>query len=131
MNYITLFHSNIRWALIAVALSTIVLYILCSTKVVRYSRIISVFSTAFAGLLDLQTVLGLILLTIKTLNIGAGYIRFALPHIISMLLAVATAHIAARWSKSPDKVVRTLIATFVTLLLILSGVREITGEWLG
>ena len=131
MNYITLLHSNIRWALIAVALSTIVLYILCSTKVIRYSRFISIFSSAFAGILDLQTVLGITLLTIKILNIGSGYIRFALPHIISMLLAVATAHIAARWSKSPDKMVRTLIATLVTLLLILSGVREITGEWLG
>jgi hypothetical protein len=38
---------------------------------------------------------------------------------------------AARWSKSPDKVVRTLIATLAASLLILSGIREITGQWLG
>ena len=131
MNYILFLHSNIRWALIAIALSTIVIYILCSTKVVRYSRFTRLYSVAFAGILDLQTLLGIILLIVNTLNTGPAYFRFALPHTISMLLAVVTAHIAARWSKSPDKTVRTLIATILASLFILSGIREITGQWLG
>ena len=131
MSYITLLHSNIRWALIAVALSTIVVYTLCSAKVIRHSRFARLYSVAFAGILDLQTVLGITLLTLKILNTGPSYIRIALPHTISMLLAVAAAHMAARWSKSPDKVVRTLIATLAASLFILSGIREITGQWLG
>ncbi len=131
MNYILLLHSNIRWALIAIALSTIVIYILCSTKVVRPSRFTRLYSVAFAGILDLQTLLGIILLIINTFNTGSAYFRSALPHTISMLLAVVAAHIAARWSKSPDKTVRTLIATILASLFILSGIREITGQWLG
>ena len=131
MYYITLLHSNLRWVLVAVALSTILFYSLTSIRIIRYSRYISAFSIAFAGLMDLQTVLGITLLTIKTIDIGSGYIMSALSHVISMLLAVTTAHIAARWSKDPDKVIRTLIATLLTLLFILSGIREITGTWLG
>ncbi len=131
MYYITLLHSNLRWILLAVVLSTILLYALTSIRIIRYSRFIRIFSMAFAGLMDLQAVLGLSILTIKTISIGSSYIRFALSHAISMLLAVITAHIAARWSKAPDKVVRALIATLLTLLFILSGIREITGEWLG
>ena len=54
----------------------------------------------------------------------------ALPHAITMFLAIISAHLASRWSKLANKTMYSLIATIISLLFILAGIREMTGNWI-
>ena len=82
---------------------------------------------AFTGLLDLQLLLGIILL------IGRGLARFRIEHAVAMVIAVAIAHLSVRWRQAEDPVrFRNNLASVIgALLVIVAGVAVLPQGWFG
>jgi hypothetical protein len=81
--------------------------------------------------MDVQFVLGATILAGRAIGYGFADISYSLPHAVNMVFAVVAAHVAARWSKKPDKPLRTLIATVMSLLFVFVGVNELPQGWSG
>ena len=82
---------------------------------------------AFTGLLDLNLVLGAILL----FGLGGGLIPSRIEHVTTMLLAIVVAHTSVIWRRSDDPVKKfrnNLIAVVVALILVLVGVTRLRGS---
>ena len=131
MDNILLLHSSIRWLILIAGLLTMLTHIGTISNITTYSKYNRISALIFAITMDLQTAIGAILLTRNIIALGYDYLITVIPHAASMILAIITAHIASRWSKSSQKIMSTLIATIISLLFMLAGIREITGNWFG
>ena len=79
------------------------------------------------GLLDLQVLLGIILL------IGLVTARFQLEHAFTMFIAVVLAHLSIRWrnGEDPVKFRNNLLVIIADMILIFLGVSLLPQGWLG
>ena len=68
-------HSGLRWLVLLVAIISIVAFLLTWLRQSRDSPADRKLMAAFTGILDLQTLLGIILLLWSGLGAGAGFPR--------------------------------------------------------
>jgi uncharacterized membrane protein YphA (DoxX/SURF4 family) len=83
--------------------------------------------SGFVGLLDLNFLLGLIILIF-----GGGFNGSRIEHAVTMLIAIAIAHSSAAWRQSDDeqkKFRNNLIVVVVSLAFIILGVVRLRGGW--
>ena len=128
MNFILTFHGEIRWLVALAALIAIVKFALGLARRTDYGKVDRALMSAFTGLLDLNVVLGLILL----FGLPGGLLRFRVEHATTMLLAVVAAHLSAIWRRSDDsarKFRNNLIVILVALALVIVGVVRLRGGW--
>ena len=120
-------HSVVRWLVVLAALAAIVLNALVWLRGYRNPGMERGIRAAFTGLLDLQVVLGVILL------IGLGLLACRIEHAIVMLLAVALAHSSAYWPQADARVAaRNNLLTIVgVLLLVAIGISLLPQGFLG
>jgi uncharacterized membrane protein YphA (DoxX/SURF4 family) len=127
MDFIQTLHSIIRWLIVAVAVVAMVRFALGWQRRMAYQSMDRGLMSAFAGLMDLQLVFGLILF------FGRGVVRFRIEHAVTMIVAIVIAHLAMRWRNAEDalRFRNNLIAVAGALLIIIAGVAVLPQGWFG
>ncbi len=132
-NIILTLHSVWRWVVVAIAIVAIVRFAISWLRGAPENRLDRALMPAFAGSLDLQTLLGI------TYFIWDGLARniwplYRIEHAGTMLIAVVTAHIGTRrWRGAPNPIRARnyLFVVVVVFLLIGAGISRLPQGWLG
>jgi hypothetical protein len=122
-------HGEVRWLVALVAVALIVKLTLGWTRGAEFKGLDRGLMTAFTGLLDLNFILGLILL----FGLGGPTTSHRLEHAVTMLLAIVTAHTSAMWRRSDDSVKKfrnNLIVVALAAILVVLGVTRLRGGWI-
>lgn len=125
MDIVRTIHGEWRWLVAIVAVIVIVKFALGLIQKSEYKPIDRRLMSALVGLIDVNFLLGLILL----FSLGFQG-RARLEHVGTMFVAVLLAHSNAAWRKSEDstKLFRNnLILVIVVLALVFLGVLRIRG----
>ena len=129
MSFILKFHGEIRWLVALAAVLAIGKFGLGWLRGAKFKGADRVLMAAFTGLLDLNLLLGLILL----FAMGGGWPAVRLEHAVTMILAIAVAHSAAMWRKSDDSIKKfrnNLIVVVVATAFIVAGVIRLRAGWI-
>jgi hypothetical protein len=123
-------HSILRWLIVAVAVIAIARFAIGWLRKDAYDRLERALASGYAGLMDLQVLLGLIYLLATGLS-GAGFPMYRLEHLVTMLVAAVVAHLPARWKSAPAPIRHrnALLGILVSLLLVVAGVAVLPGGW--
>ena len=125
MDFVRTIHGEFRWLVAIVAVVVIVKFAWGLIKKSEYKSIVRGLMSALVGLIDLNFLMGLILL----FSLGFDS-RTRLEHAGTMFVAVLLAHSNAAWRKSTDsakKFRNNLILVIVVLALVFVGVITIRG----
>jgi hypothetical protein len=129
MDIILTIHGLIRWLVAIVGLIAIVKFAYGWLSKADYTpldkRIMSIFNAS----LDINVLLGLILL----FGLGGGFPMNRVEHATTMILAAIVAHLSAIWRKSDSSTVKfrnNLIVVVIALLLVFVGVIRLRGGWI-
>lgn len=128
MEILATIHGEFRWLVLLAALVAIVKFVIDLIKKQDYTPTDAKIMLAYTILLDIQVLMGLILLIF-----GNNFDRLHLEHATTMIIAVVVAHLNAIWRKSDDssKIFRNnIIVILVSLALILLGVIRLRGGWI-
>lgn len=122
-------HSYLRWLIVIVAVTAIVKFAIGWLRGGAFKGMDRGLASGFAGLMDLQVLLGLIILI--GLGGGEGYPMVRIEHGVTMILAAVVGHLPARWKKAADDVRfrNTLFCILGALLLVFVGVMRLPGGW--
>ena len=124
MDIVRTIHGEFRWLVAIVAVVVIVKFAWGLIQKSEYKSADRGLMSALVGLIDINFLLGLILL------FNRGFDRQALEHAGTMFVAVLLAHSNAAWRKSTDsakKFRNNLILVIVVLALVFVGVQAIRG----
>ena len=127
MSVLIVIHGLIRWLVALVAVIGIVKFALGWLRDMPYEGMDRGLMSGYTGLLDLNFLLGLIILIF-----GGGFNRPRMEHAGVMFIAIVIAHSSAAWRKSDDaqkKFRNNLIVMAVSLALIFVGVISLRGGW--
>lgn len=127
MGFVQMIHSINRWIIVVVAVVALVKFLIGWIRSSDYQPADRGLMAAYTGLLDLQLILGIILL------IGLGLKDYRIEHAITMLIAIILAHLARLWRDKPDKVKfrNNFLAILVGMLLIVAGIFVLPQGWFG
>jgi hypothetical protein len=129
MDFLLTLHGEIRWILALIAVVAIVRFAMGWLRGVEYKGMDRGLMAVYTGFLDLNFLLGLILL----FGLGGGFPAQRIEHAVTMFIAVGVAHSAAAWRKSDDAALKfrnNLIVVVVSLLIVILGVIRLRGGWL-
>ena len=120
-------HSIVRWIVVIVTIIALINnlqgWLQSKEYGARDGRIMSIF----VGFLDLQLIIGMILL------FTMGFTRYRIEHGVTLIFAVTLAHVNIRWRNKEDKVKfrNNSILIIVVMLLIIAAVSVLPQGWLG
>jgi hypothetical protein len=122
-------HSYLRWLIVIVAVTAIVKFAIGWLRGGAFKGMDRGLASGFAGLMDLQVLLGLIILI--GLGGGEGYPMVRIEHGVTMILAAVVGHLPARWKNATDDIRfrNTLFCILGALLLVFVGVMRLPGGW--
>ncbi len=154
--WITL-HGEIRWIIALVAAVAVVRFALGWLRTLDYKKFDRILMAVYTGFLDLNFLLGLILLfafgggfpdgfpphqiedAVTMLiemveNAVAALLQSShrIEHVVTMFIAIGVAHSAIIWRKSDEANIKfrnNLIVVVVSLLFVLVGVLRLRGGW--
>ncbi len=122
-------HSGIRWLLLLIAVVALIKFLIGWLQKGEFKGMDRGLMAAFIGLVDLNALLGLIMLLWRGIQEGL-WNRERLEHAFVMTLVVVVAHGASRWRKSGSDAIQfrnNFIVILITLILIVVGVTTIGG----
>jgi len=124
MDIVLAIHSFVRWIILLVAVVAIVKLVLGWLRGGAFDGLDRGLVAGYSGFLDLQALLGLILLFGDAMFLGEGFPMVRILHAIVMILAVVAGHLPARWRASPAPVRyrASLAAIGGSLVLIVIGI---------
>jgi hypothetical protein len=129
MGLLLMAHSLVRWLVVVVALLAA---IICAIAWIRKSETTRdrAVMAAFLGVLDLQALLGLVLLLWSGFA-GAGFPMYRIEHGVTLLIAVAVAHLSARWKQAASAIRarNNLLTILGVCVLVLAGVSRLPQGW--
>ncbi len=120
-------HSTVRWLVVLVTIIALLNNLLGWVQNKEYGSRDGRIMGFFVGVLDLQLILGMILL------FTSEWTRFRLEHGVTLILTVSLAHIYGRWRDKEDKIKfrnNTLLIGMV-MALIFSAVAALPQGWFG
>ena len=128
MDLVLMLHSLVRWLVLLSAVAAIVKFAVGWLRGGAFSGLDRGLSLGFSGLLDLQALLGLIVLIGGGLA-GAGFPRYRLEHAVLMLAAVVVGHLPSRWKQAPPAIRfrNALLCVLGALLLVIAGIAVLPG----
>lgn len=129
MQFLLTLHGEVRWLVALVGLAAVVRFAYGSFARGRFGGLDRGLMAGFTGLLDLNLLLGLILL----FGLPGGLLRPRLEHAATMVLAVVAAHLSAIWRRSDDdarKFRNNLLVVVIALGLVAVGVLHLRGSWI-
>lgn len=124
-------HSAWRWVLLVVALVALVFFLIEWLRNREFSfsdrRLMMIYTTT----LDIQVLLGLILIIWSGLTTPIGFPMYRIEHAVIMIIAVIIAHLYTRWRGSPMPArPRTFfLLTLASLAIIVLGVARLPQGW--
>lgn len=121
-------HSGMRWLVAAAVVIALIKLAVTWLRGGAFTGADRKLTAIAVGAIDLQVLLGLILLFFM----DGQFPRFRIEHAVTMVLAAAAAHMTARWKKSEDTVRarNSYVALLVAALLIVVGVMRLPGGWM-
>lgn len=128
MDFVLKLHGEWRWLVMLAGLLALVKFAIGWVRGSEFKGLDRGLMAAFTGLLDVNLVLGLILL----FGLEGGFVRYRVEHALTMFLAVVVAHLSAIWKRSEDsgrKFRNNLIVVVVAGALIATGVIRLRGGW--
>ena len=126
MNVVLIVHSIVRWVVVLVAIAAVVRFALVMAGRAQPSGMDRGLMSGYTGLLDLNVLLGLILI------IGLGEWETAqIEHAVTNIIGVAVAHIFAQRAKKIEdpklKARASLLGVVISILIIVVGVAFVGG----
>ena len=130
MNILLMVHSILRWVILLVAVIAIAVFLVSWLRRSQLQGVDRGLMSGFSGLMDLQAMLGIILLVWSGLA-GAGFPRYRLEHALIMVLAAVVAHLSARWKNAdaPLRYRNYFLIILASLLLVLIGIALLPGAF--
>jgi hypothetical protein len=128
MNFVLTLHGDIRWLVALVAVVAIVKFAVGWLGKKEYTPLDRRLMSGLTILMDVNLLLGLILL----FGLEGGFPMERIEHATTMFLAIVVMHSSAAWRKSDDaqkKFRNNLIAVVVALALVLTAVIRLRGGW--
>ena len=122
-------HGEIRWLVALVTLTFALRSVFGWVRGAEFGALDRVLTKLLTIVLDVNLVLGLILL----FGLPGGFPAYRVEHAVTMVLAVATAHLTAIWRRSEDasRIFRNnFIVAVVVLVLVATGVMRLRGNWI-
>lgn len=119
-------HGEVRWIVAILAVVVIIKFAIGWLGKRNYTSLDRGLLSAYTILLDINVLLGLILLFFN----GGGFTGPRLEHATTMLLAVIAAHMTAMWRRStdsPTKYRNQLLLVVLSLVLVFFGVLRLRG----
>jgi predicted Na+-dependent transporter len=129
MQFLLEFHGELRWLVLLAALIAGGRSLLGWMRGSDFGKADRILMSVLTGLLDVNLLLGLILL----FTYPGGLAAYRLEHAVTMILAVAAAHTSAAWRKSVDstrKFRNNFLVVVAVLVLVLTGVIRLRGGFL-
>ena len=125
MDLILTIHSINRWLIVALALVTAINLIIGWLRRRNYRPITQRLMRGVTGLMDLQALLGIILL------IGLGIERFRIEHAIAMIIAIVILHLSVFWRNKSDNVKyrNNLLSIVLSMIVVVLGVGVLPQGW--
>ena len=126
MAFILTLHSIVRWLVVLVAVVAVVRYALVMAGKAQSSGMDRGLMSGYTGLLDLNVLLGLILI------IGLGeWETVQIEHAVTNIIGVVVAHIFAQRAKKIEdaklKARTSLLGVVISILIIVVGVTFVGG----
>jgi hypothetical protein len=126
MNVVLVLHSIVRWIIVLIGLVSFVRSLLVLTGRAPGSKMDRGLMSGFTGLLDLNVLLGLIVI------VGLGeWEPQQIEHAVTNVIAVVVAHIFAQRAKKIEdtklKARMNALGVLISLLIIVLGVSFING----
>lgn len=118
-------HSLLRWLIVLVALLAIGRYLMVWQGRVAGGGIDRGLMAAYTGMLDVQALLGLILILLLGLEMPR------IEHAVTMIVALVAAHVGSMRWRNAQEVFRArnyLVVVLITLALIVAGVLSLPGN---
>ncbi len=126
MGVLLTLHSIVRWLVVIVAVVAVVRYALVMTDRAQGSGMDRGLMSGYTGLLDLNVLLGLILI------VGLGFTAQRIEHAVTNIIGVAVAHILAQRARKIDdaklKARTNLLGVVISIVIIVVGV-ALVGGW--
>lgn len=126
MAFVLTLHSIVRWLILLVAVAAVTKFALGWRRGGEFTGLDRGLSTGFSGLMDLQALLGLIVLVGLS---SSGFPSYRIEHAVTMLLAVIVGHLPARWKQAAPSLRfrNSLLCIVGALLLVLAGIARLPG----
>ena len=126
MQFLLTFHGEMRWLVVLAALLVAGRSLIGLLRKLEFGKADRILMSVLVGLLDLNLLLGLVLLW----GWPGGLASYRLEHAVTMILAVVAAHSWAAWRKSADsrtKFRNNLLVVIGVLVLVFVGVTRLRG----
>ena len=122
---ILIIHSVNRWLIVLIGAGAVIKFLVGWLRHSTYLPIDRVLMSVYTGLLDLQLLLGIILL------ISGGLEQYRIEHAVTMIIAVTLAHLSRIWRDKQDSIKyrNNFGAIVLGLLLIFAGVSLQPQGW--
>lgn len=121
-------HGEMRWLVALAAVVVIVKFLIGWLGKKEYTPLDKRLLMVFTVLLDIDVLLGLIILFF-----GGGFSGPRLEHATTMILAAIAGHMTAMWRKTPDSSIKyrnQLLMVVLALALVIVGVIRLRGGFM-
>lgn len=129
MGMLMTIHGEIRWLVALMAAIIIIKFLIGWLGKKQYASLDRTLLTIYTILMDINVLLGLILLFFAP----GGFSGPRLEHATTMILAAIAAHMTAVWRKSDDsstKYRNQLLMVLLSVLLVVMGVLRLRGGFM-
>lgn len=118
-------HSILRWIVVVAAVIALIKFAAGWFGKMPFKPMDRGLMAGFTGLLDLQLLLGIILLFVL------GIERYRIEHAVTMVIAIVLVHLARRWRDAPDPIRfrNNFLVILAAMLLIIAGVFVLPQGW--
>ena len=127
MSFLLVTHSHLRWLILIVAVVAILKFSWGWLRGGTFQRLDRILASSFSGLMDLQALLGLILLIWN--GVIGGFPMFRIEHAVTMVVAAVVAHLNVLWKNADDKkrFRNSMFIILDTLVIVYIGVARLPG----
>ena len=128
MGMLMTIHGEVRWLVVLAALIVIIKFLIGWLGKREYTSLDQKLLMVFTILLDINVLLGLIILFF-----GGGFSGPRLEHATTMILAVIAAHMTAIWRRSTDSSLKfrnQLLMVVLAVILVIFGVIRLRGGFM-
>ena len=130
MSLLLSIHSIFRWIILLAALLALIKFVIGWAGNSMFGSMDRGLASGFAGLMDLQVLLGLIYFIWNGLT-AAGFPAYRILHLVIMFFAAVFAHLPSRFRNLNDKLRfgYSAFAIVASIVLIVAGISAIPGGW--
>ena len=128
MGMLMTIHGELRWLVVLAALIVIIKFLIGWLGKREYTSLDQKLLMVFTILLDINVLLGLIILFF-----GGGFTGPRLEHATTMILAAIAAHMTAIWRRSTDSSLKfrnQLLMVVLAVILVIFGVIRLRGGFM-